>query len=126
MTWPYWETISSTTPLRVKLCKTATSIKPVGFLVPPPMRPIASFGSSKNVESLSIHCSCSCLRWTKMSVLTLRLEINQAPITVFPKAVVADRTPKSVFRRVSAAIFCSLLNSPKNFVFKGVPFCSSS
>src|SRR5881275_498390 len=49
---------------------------------------------------------------TSTSVLALRCAISQAATTVFPKAVVADRTPVSCFNIASAASFCSGRSSP--------------
>ena len=74
---------------------TATSSKPVGFLRPPPIRPMALGWQPRNVDKRSTHCSSNCRRCTRTSVLTPRWAMSQAATTVFPNAVVADRTPVS-------------------------------
>lgn len=61
----------------------------------------------KNCSRDDFHCSSRALDCTKIRVLTLRCPIKYAPITVLPKAVVADRTPESSTSSACAAGSCS-------------------
>ena len=72
------------------------------------------FTNSKKLRSRSFHCSISCARCTRISVLTFFSAIMAAPITVLPKAVVADKTPVSWADRASNAAVCSSRSSPLN------------
>ena len=100
---------------------TATSIMPVGFRRPPPMRPMDFAGTSRNVASRSTHWSMSCRRCTRTSVLTPRLAISQAATTVLPNAVVAANTPVSCASIARAAAACSVLSAPWNVTSIEVP-----
>ena len=82
----------------------ATSSDPVGFLWPPPIRPMDFDGRSRNADNRSTHCSSNWRRCTRTRVLTPRWAISHAAITVFPNAVVADRTPVSWASIARAAI----------------------
>ena len=104
----------------------ATSSAPVGFFRPPPIRPMALRGRPRNAASRSTHCSCNCRRCTSTSVLTPRSAMSQAATTVFPKAVVAERTPVSWASMASAASCCSGYSSPRKFASSGLPAKRSS
>ena len=54
-------------------------------------------------------------------MLTLRWAISHAATTVFPKAVVADKTPMSWASIASAAACCSGRNSPVKRDVRGLP-----
>src|SRR5260370_299943 len=121
MRCPYSPTRSLTAPFRTRLWMIATSSDPVGLFRPPPIRPMALGGSPRNADNRSTHCSCNCRRCTRTSVLTLRWAVSHAATTVFPKAVVADRTPVSCAKRARAAVDCSGRNSPRNSTSRGLP-----
>ena len=67
----------------------------VGLVLPPPMEPIASGGTSRKDCSRSCHWRSSSARCTNTRVFTPRRARIAAATTVFPKAVGACSTPMS-------------------------------
>ena len=106
------------------------SRQPIGentFLRP---RFFGSSGSLKSMSRNSVRRSCHCvskaLEWTRIRVFTFLRAIIAAAVTVFPKAVVACKTPLLYVSNALMASVCSSRSFPVNVTDIFFPWLVSS
>ncbi len=110
MTTPYRSRRSSYCSCLSELI-TAMSTEPVKELFPPPRRPQEM---PRNCSRRCCHCRKRTLVWTMIKALRPISASKAAAMTVLPKPVGADSTPKSCLTISSTTACCSSRSTPLN------------